>query len=68
MALEERIGNVSTGLNEETISTHLKQRKYAIPIYSDNEVEPCCICQVTEDILYFYILSLVEETLLNCLI
>ncbi|KAK3425529.1 hypothetical protein EUGRSUZ_F02323 [Eucalyptus grandis] len=45
LALEERIGNVSTGLNEETISTHLKQQKYAIPVNSDNEVEPCCICQ-----------------------
>ncbi|XP_030540049.2 probable E3 ubiquitin-protein ligase RHG1A [Rhodamnia argentea] len=45
LALEEHIGNVNTGLNEEIISTRMKQRKCAIPVDSDNEVEPCCICQ-----------------------
>lgn len=46
LALEERIGNVSTGLGEETISSCLKQRKYSIPIGFPQETEPCCICQV----------------------
>ncbi|KAF8377566.1 hypothetical protein HHK36_030948 [Tetracentron sinense] len=46
LALEERIGNVSTGLNVETILKCLKQRKYSsITIGSPCEVEPCCICQ-----------------------
>ncbi|XP_043708820.1 probable E3 ubiquitin-protein ligase RHG1A isoform X2 [Telopea speciosissima] len=46
LALEERIGNVSTGLNEETILKCLKQRKYfSITIGAPVEVEPCCICQ-----------------------
>ncbi|MQL71374.1 hypothetical protein Taro_003708 [Colocasia esculenta] len=46
LALGERIGNVSTGLNEETILKHLKQRKHlSITSLSSNEVEPCCICQ-----------------------
>lgn len=47
LALEERIGNVSTGLSEETISKNLKNRKYIV-VASDfqSDVEPCCICQV----------------------
>ncbi|KAL5844826.1 hypothetical protein ACOSQ4_010784 [Xanthoceras sorbifolium] len=45
LALEERIGNVSTGLSEETIMNRLKQRKYCIPVGSQQETEPCCICQ-----------------------
>ncbi|XP_042498217.1 probable E3 ubiquitin-protein ligase RHG1A [Macadamia integrifolia] len=46
LALEERIGNVSTGLNEETILKYLKQRRYlSITIGVPAEVEPCCICQ-----------------------
>ncbi|XP_052201868.1 E3 ubiquitin-protein ligase MBR2-like [Diospyros lotus] len=46
LALEERIGNVNTGLSEETILKHLKQRKYfSIAMGSPLEVEPCCICQ-----------------------
>lgn len=46
LALEERIGNVSTGLSEETISKNLKNRK-CIVVASDSQsdVEPCCICQ-----------------------
>ncbi|XP_010270243.1 PREDICTED: E3 ubiquitin-protein ligase MBR2-like [Nelumbo nucifera] len=46
LALEERIGNVSTGLTEEAILKCLKQRKYlAINIGAPSEGEPCCICQ-----------------------
>ncbi|XP_042497444.1 probable E3 ubiquitin-protein ligase HIP1 [Macadamia integrifolia] len=46
LALEERIGNVSTGLSEETILKCLKQHKYlSISMRAPTEVEPCCICQ-----------------------
>lgn len=42
LALEERIGNVCTGLSEEVIQNNLKQRIY---INDQVEREPCCICQ-----------------------
>ncbi|XP_057973600.1 probable E3 ubiquitin-protein ligase RHG1A isoform X2 [Malania oleifera] len=46
LALEERIGNVSTGLSEETISKRLKQRKYLCNAAgAEMDVEPCCVCQ-----------------------
>ncbi|XP_043712911.1 probable E3 ubiquitin-protein ligase HIP1 [Telopea speciosissima] len=46
LALEERIGNVNTGLSEETIFKCLKQRKFlSISLSAPTEVEPCCICQ-----------------------
>ncbi|CAH8373406.1 unnamed protein product [Eruca vesicaria subsp. sativa] len=45
LSLEERIGDVCTGLNEETISNRLKQRKYTSGSKSTQEVEPCCVCQ-----------------------
>ncbi|KAL1564767.1 RING-type E3 ubiquitin transferase [Salvia divinorum] len=45
LALEERIGNVSTGLNEETIMARLKQRKYAERQADQAEAEPCSICR-----------------------
>ncbi|KAG9439850.1 hypothetical protein H6P81_020015 [Aristolochia fimbriata] len=46
LALEERIGNVSTGLTEETVLKCLKQRTYAaVSIGDSQDVEPCCICQ-----------------------
>ncbi|KAK6939625.1 Zinc finger, RING-type, partial [Dillenia turbinata] len=46
LALEEHIGNVITGLSEETIWKHLKQRKHlAVAISAQSEEEPCCICQ-----------------------
>ncbi|KAK7321684.1 hypothetical protein VNO77_32548 [Canavalia gladiata] len=45
LALEERIGNVSTGLNEETILKLLKQKKYSADPSSQHEAEPCCVCQ-----------------------
>ncbi|KAF7141320.1 hypothetical protein RHSIM_Rhsim06G0052700 [Rhododendron simsii] len=46
LALEERIGNVSTGLSEDFILNRLKQRKYfSIAMSAHLEVEPCCVCQ-----------------------
>uniref|UniRef100_A0A803QV17 RING-type E3 ubiquitin transferase n=1 Tax=Cannabis sativa TaxID=3483 RepID=A0A803QV17_CANSA len=45
LALEERIGNVSTGLSEEKILTQLKQKKYLIAEKYQSEAEPCCVCQ-----------------------
>ncbi|XP_008793900.2 probable E3 ubiquitin-protein ligase HIP1 isoform X1 [Phoenix dactylifera] len=47
LALEERIGNVSTGLSEEVILKCLKQRKYLLGTVEEAsmEVEPCCICR-----------------------
>ena len=42
LALEERIGDVKTGLNEEVILKSMKQRKYV----STSNLEPCCICRV----------------------
>ncbi|XP_020234275.1 probable E3 ubiquitin-protein ligase RHG1A [Cajanus cajan] len=45
LALEERIGNVSTGLSEETILKHLKKKKYSAEPGSQHEAEPCCVCQ-----------------------
>ncbi|KAE8658937.1 RING/U-box superfamily protein, putative isoform 2 [Hibiscus syriacus] len=45
LALEERIGNVSTGLSEETILKRLKQRKNSGASGAQLEAEPCCVCQ-----------------------
>ncbi|KAK9109247.1 hypothetical protein Sjap_017307 [Stephania japonica] len=46
LALEERIGNVSTGLSEENILKKMKQRKFSSTRTEDpSDVEPCCICQ-----------------------
>ncbi|KAK7383152.1 hypothetical protein VNO78_28823 [Psophocarpus tetragonolobus] len=45
LALEERIGNVSTGLSEESILKHLKKKKYSAGPGSPHEAEPCCVCQ-----------------------
>ncbi|XP_022768736.1 probable E3 ubiquitin-protein ligase RHG1A isoform X2 [Durio zibethinus] len=45
LALEERIGNVNTGLSEETILNRLKQRKYSSAPGAQLEAEPCCVCQ-----------------------
>ncbi|KAG2314450.1 hypothetical protein Bca4012_065133 [Brassica carinata] len=45
LSLEERIGDVCTGLKEETISNRLKQRKYSSGTKSTQEGEPCCVCQ-----------------------
>ncbi|KAG8474728.1 hypothetical protein CXB51_031448 [Gossypium anomalum] len=44
--LEEQIGDVSTGLSEETIMANLRRRKYQpITVQPPAEAEPCCICQ-----------------------
>ncbi|XP_031380764.1 E3 ubiquitin-protein ligase MBR2 isoform X1 [Punica granatum] len=47
LELEERIGDVSTGLKEETILKFLKQHKSQMPAgeKSLKDSEPCCICQ-----------------------
>ncbi|GFZ19587.1 RING/U-box superfamily protein [Actinidia rufa] len=46
LALEERIGNVSTGLSEETIMKSMQQQKYlSIVEESPSSLEPCCICR-----------------------
>ncbi|XP_020239593.1 probable E3 ubiquitin-protein ligase RHG1A [Cajanus cajan] len=45
LALEERIGNVSTGLSEETVLKHLKQKKHSVEKGSQIDAEPCCVCQ-----------------------
>ncbi|KAJ0039919.1 hypothetical protein Pint_28017 [Pistacia integerrima] len=46
LALEERIGNVNTGLNEEAILALLRQRKHqSVPVESPVYNEPCCVCQ-----------------------
>ncbi|KAD2805856.1 hypothetical protein R6Q59_029140 [Mikania micrantha] len=44
LALEERIGNVNTGLTEDNIMKHLKQNTYT-SVASQPDDEPCCICQ-----------------------
>nr|GMD84287.1 E3 ubiquitin-protein ligase MBR2-like [Ipomoea batatas] len=54
LALEERIGNVNTGLSEESILKVMKQRKYESTRCGglSSDLEPCCICQeeyVSED-------------------
>ncbi|XP_078430736.1 E3 ubiquitin-protein ligase MBR2-like [Wolffia australiana] len=43
LALEERIGNVSTGVDESAVQKNLKQRKYLS--FSACKTESCCICQ-----------------------
>ncbi|XP_076937370.1 E3 ubiquitin-protein ligase MBR2-like [Bidens hawaiensis] len=43
LALEEHIGNVSTGLTEETILKHLKQKPYVVEM--GQPIEPCSVCQ-----------------------
>lgn len=50
LALEERIGNVNTGLSEEVILKKIKQRKHiAFMAISTQNLEPCCICQEEYD-------------------
>lgn len=41
LALEERIGDVKTGLKEDLILKSMKQRKHI----STSDLEPCCICR-----------------------
>jgi hypothetical protein len=47
LALEERIGNVSTGISEDDVMKLLKQRKFSSWRLASMEYEPCCICQVS---------------------
>ncbi|KAI3769903.1 hypothetical protein L6452_01017 [Arctium lappa] len=50
LALEERIGNVNTGLSEEVILKSMRQRKHiAFMAISTQHLEPCCICQEEYD-------------------
>lgn len=52
LALEERIGNVSTGLSEEAVIKLLKQRKFSSwRLKASLDYEPCCICQVSHIVL-----------------
>lgn len=55
LALEERIGNVNTGLSEETILQSMKQQKYLSFMIggAPSKIEPCCICQVRAMFNYF---------------
>ncbi|MCI57248.1 RING finger protein, partial [Trifolium medium] len=47
LALEERIGDVSTGLSEDMIHKFMKQRFFmSLMTESSSDLEPCCICQV----------------------
>ncbi|XP_022763394.1 LOW QUALITY PROTEIN: E3 ubiquitin-protein ligase MBR2-like [Durio zibethinus] len=46
LALEERIGDVSTGLSEEMILKLMERQKHSTTATeSPTELEPCCICQ-----------------------
>ncbi|XP_050206180.1 probable E3 ubiquitin-protein ligase HIP1 [Mercurialis annua] len=46
LALEEHIGNVSTGLSEDVIQLHMKRKKYQVnEVKSPRADEPCSICQ-----------------------
>ncbi|KAF3438975.1 hypothetical protein FNV43_RR17250 [Rhamnella rubrinervis] len=46
LALEDDIGNVCTGLSEETILANLRRQKYqSVSTGSLAGDEPCCICQ-----------------------
>ncbi|XP_076949088.1 uncharacterized protein LOC143621610 [Bidens hawaiensis] len=46
LALEERIGDVKTGLTEEVILNSVKQRKhFSFMAIATQNNEPCCICQ-----------------------
>ncbi|XP_062226931.1 probable E3 ubiquitin-protein ligase HIP1 [Phragmites australis] len=46
LALEERIGNVNTGLSKDAVTKLLKQRKFSSwRLKASLDHEPCCICQ-----------------------
>ncbi|KAL5788290.1 hypothetical protein ACOSP7_005239 [Xanthoceras sorbifolium] len=46
LALEERIGDVKTGLTEESVMKLLKQKKYmSTEKETPPDQEPCCVCQ-----------------------
>lgn len=62
LALEERIGNVNTGLTEENISSCMKLKTY-VTMTGQPDAEPCCICQVQDFSLYIYF---TKDTLWSC--
>lgn len=46
LALEERIGDVKTGLTEDVILKSMKQRKHILFMGISTQIlEPCCICR-----------------------
>ncbi|KAF7810981.1 E3 ubiquitin-protein ligase MBR2 isoform X2 [Senna tora] len=46
LALEERIGDVNTGLSEDSIMKLMKRRLFmSVMTESSMDLEPCCICQ-----------------------
>ncbi|GKU98938.1 hypothetical protein SLEP1_g11871 [Rubroshorea leprosula] len=45
LALEEQIGNVPTGLSDETILARLRRQIYQPVAAGPGECEPCCVCQ-----------------------
>lgn len=50
LALEERIGDVNTGLSKEVILKSMKQRQHiAFMAISTQVLEPCCICREEYD-------------------
>lgn len=48
LELGERIGDVSTGLSEETILKCMKEKKYMSVTHTETSehMEPCSVCQV----------------------
>ena len=58
LALEERIGNVNTGLSEETIVARLKRTKHVNAPEPQVEEEPCCVCQVSTSSYVFICIGL----------
>ncbi|GMI78496.1 MED25 BINDING RING-H2 PROTEIN 2 [Hibiscus trionum] len=51
LALEERIGNVSTGLSEEIILNRLKRGKHSSALGTQLEPDPCCVCQIMDSLV-----------------
>ncbi|KAA8531685.1 hypothetical protein F0562_006598 [Nyssa sinensis] len=45
LALEEQIGNVSTGLDEEAIVAGMRRHRYQSLRSGSSVEDPCCICQ-----------------------
>lgn len=56
LALGERIGNVITGLPEETISRHLKTKRFSpVAECMNQDAETCVVCQVILSSLHCYV-------------
>ncbi|KAK4782010.1 hypothetical protein SAY86_016112 [Trapa natans] len=68
LALEEHIGNVSTGLNEETILACMNQLKHSDMVNNHMKAEPCCICQEDyNDVEYVGILECGHDFHRDCI-